>query len=94
MLKVFTSLSTDRKQSTTKDSEGVTMFLILKTTDWKEEDFIKNGIVPFGWIEDNNDRAIPNNEEVFAKVQTEEQMKFLLEKLNNKYVRHLRSNYV
>ena len=32
--------------------------------------------------------------EVFAKVQTEEQMKFLLEKLNNKYVRHLRSNYV
>ena len=67
------------------------MFLILKTTDWKEEDFIKNGIVPFGWIEDNNDRAIPNNEEVFAKVQTEEQMKFLLEKLNNKYVRHLRT---
>lgn len=23
------------------------MFLILKTTDWKEEDYVKNGIVPF-----------------------------------------------
>ena len=63
------------------------MFLILKTTDWKEEDFIKNGIVPFGWVEDNN-RAIPSNEEVFAKVQMEEQRNFLLEKLKeclNKY---------
>ena len=47
------------------------MFLILKTTDWKEEDYIKNSIVPFGWCEDNN-RAIPNNEEIIAKVQTEE----------------------
>lgn len=67
------------------------MFLILKTIDWKEEDYVKNSIVPFGWVEDNN-RAIPSNEEVFAKVQTEEQRNFLLEKLNNKYIRHLRSN--
>lgn len=37
------------------------MFLILKTTDWKEEDYIKSNIVPFGWCEDNN-RAISNNE--------------------------------
>lgn len=66
------------------------MFLILKTTDWKEEDYVKNSIVPFGWVEDNN-RAIPSNEKVFAKVQTEKQRDFLLEKLNNKYVRHLRS---
>ena len=65
------------------------MYLILKTTDWKEEDYTKNSIVPFGWCEDNN-RAIPNNEEIIAKVQTEEQMKFLLEKLNNKYVEHLK----
>ena len=69
------------------------MFLILKTTDWKEEDFINYNIVPFGWVEDNN-RAIPSNEEVFAKVQTEEQRNFLLEKLNNKYIRHLRSRYI
>lgn len=68
------------------------MFLILKTTDWKEEDYVKNSIVPFGWVEDNN-RAIPSNEEVFTKVQTEEQRNFLLEKLNNKYTKHLRSNY-
>lgn len=65
------------------------MYLILKTTDWKEENYIKSGIVPFGWCEDNN-RAIPSNEEVFTKVQTEEQRNFLLEKLNNKYVKHLR----
>lgn len=64
------------------------MYLILKTTDWKEEDYVKNSIVPFGWCEDNN-RALPNNEEIIAKVQTEEQMNFLLEKLNNKYLRHL-----
>ena len=70
------------------------MFLILKTTDRKEEDFVKNNIVPFGWCEDNN-RAIPSNEEIVAKVQTEEQRNFLLEKLNNKYIRHLRGvNYV
>ena len=68
------------------------MFLILKTIDWKEEDYVKNSIVPFGWVEDNN-RAIPSNEEVFTKVQTEEQRDFLLEKLNNKYTKHLRSNY-
>ena len=49
------------------------MFLILKTIDWKEEDYVKSNIVPFGWVEDNN-RAIPHNE-----------------KLNNKYIRHLRS---
>ena len=67
------------------------MFLILKTIDWKEEDYVKNSIVPFGWVEDNN-RAIPSNEEVFTKVQTEEQRNFLLEKLNNKYTKHLRSN--
>ena len=60
------------------------MFLILKTTDWKEENYIKSGIVPFGWVEDNNNRAIPNNEKIVAKVQTEEQRDFLLEKLNNK----------
>lgn len=69
------------------------MFLILKTTDWKEEDYIKGNIIPFGWCEDNN-RAIPRNEKIVAKVQTEEQRNFLLEKLNNKYVKHLRSNYV
>ena len=68
------------------------MFLILKTSDWKEDDYVKSNIVPFGWVEDNN-RAIPNNEEIVAKVQTEEQRNFLLEKLNNKYVGHLRSNY-
>ena len=66
------------------------MFLILKTIDWKEEDYIKSNIVPFGWVEDNN-IAIPNNEKVFAKIQTEKQRDFLLEKLNNKYVGHLRS---
>ena len=65
------------------------MFLILKDTNWKEEDYAKNNIVPFGWCEDNN-RAIPSNEEIFTKVQTEEQRNFLLEKLNNKYVRQLR----
>lgn len=27
------------------------MFLILKTTDWKEEDYIKGNIVPVGWCE-------------------------------------------
>lgn len=69
------------------------MFLILKTIDWKEEDYIKNNIVPFGWCEDNN-RALPNNEKIVAEVQTKEQRNFLLEKLNNKYVKHLRSNYV
>ena len=69
------------------------MFLILKTTDWKEEDYIEGNIIPFGWCEDNN-RAIPNNAKIVAKVQTEEQRNFLLEKLNNKYVKHLRSNYV
>lgn len=65
------------------------MFLILKDTEWKEEDYAKNNIVPFGWCEDNN-RAIPSNKEIFTKVQTEEQRNFLLEKLNNKYVRQLR----
>lgn len=69
------------------------MFLILKNTDWKEEDYVNNNIIPFGWIEDNN-RAIPRKEEIVAKVQTKEQRDFLLEKLNNKYVNHLRSNYV
>ena len=64
------------------------MFLILKTTDWKKEDYINYNIVPFGRCEDNN-RAIPNNEKIVAKVQTEEQMKFLLEKLNNKYVKSM-----
>lgn len=67
------------------------MFLILKDTKWKE-DYIKHNIASFGWVEDNN-RAIPNNE-VFAKVQTEEQRNFLLEKLNNKYTMHLRGKYV
>ena len=60
------------------------MFLTLKSTDWKEEDYAKNNIVPFGWCEDNN-RAIPSNEEIFTKVQTEEQRNFLLEKLNNRH---------
>jgi hypothetical protein len=69
------------------------MFLILKTIDWKEEDYIKSNIIPFGWCEDNN-RAIPNNEKIVAKAQTEEQRNFLLEKLNNKYVKLLRSNHV
>ena len=44
-------------------------------------------------MEDNN-RVILSKDEIFAKVQTEEQRNFLLEKLNNKYVRHLRSKYV
>ena len=65
------------------------MFLILKTTDWKEGDYIKGNAIPFGWCEDNN-RAIPNNAKVIAKIQTEEQRNFLLEKLNNKYIKHLR----
>lgn len=65
------------------------MFLILKSTDWKEEDYVKNNIIPFGWIE-GEDRVLSDNEEIVAKVQTEEQRNFLLEKLNNKYVRHLR----
>ena len=69
------------------------MYLILKSTDWKEEDYINEHIVPFGWIEDNN-RAIPRREKIVAIVQTEEQRNFLLKKLNNKYVKHLRSNYV
>lgn len=51
------------------------MFLILKTTDWKEENYIKSGIVPFGWCEDNN-RAIPNNEKIVTKVQIEEGKKY------------------
>lgn len=65
------------------------MFLILKNTEWKEEDYINHNIVPFGWYEDNN-RALLNRDEIFAKVQTEEQRNFLLEKLNNKYTRHIR----
>ena len=65
------------------------MFLILKTTDWKEANYIKSSIVPFGWCEDNN-RAIPNNEKIVAKVQTKEQRDFLLEKLNKKYIRYLK----
>lgn len=69
------------------------MFLILKTIDWKEEDYIRNNIVPIGWCEDNN-RVLPSNEKIIAKVQTEEQRNFLLEKLNNKYVKHLRGVYV
>ncbi len=69
------------------------MFLILKTTDWKEEDYINSNIIPFGWCEDDN-RLISNNKKIVAKVQTEEQRNFLLEKLNNKYVRYLRGvNY-
>ena len=64
------------------------MFLILKNTDWKEEDFVKNNIIPFGWCEDNN-RAYPSNVKIVAEVQTEEQRNFLLDKLNNKYIRHL-----
>ena len=64
------------------------MFLILKTTDWKEEDYIKSNIIPFGWCEDDN-RIISNNKKIVTKVYTEEQRNFLLEKLNNKYVRHL-----
>ena len=54
---------------------------------------ILNTIYFFGWAEDNN-RAIPSNEEIFAKVQAEEQRNFLLEKLNNKYTLHLRGKYV
>ena len=69
------------------------MFLILKNTVWKEEDYLKHNLIPFGWCEDNN-RAIPSNEEIFVKVQTEEQRNFLLEKLNNKYAIHLRGKYV
>jgi hypothetical protein len=70
------------------------MFLILKNNDWKEEDYVKNSIIPFGWIEDNN-RAFPRNEEIVAKVETKDQRNFLLKKLNDKYVSHLRRrNYV
>ena len=64
------------------------MYLILKTIDWKEEDYVKNNIIPFGWCED--DDRILSNSKVVANVQTEEQRNFLLEKLNNKYVEHLR----
>ena len=69
------------------------MFLILKDTEWKEEDYINHNIVPFGWMEDDN-RIIPSRDEIIAKVQTEKQRNFLLEKLNNKYIRHLRGKYV
>lgn len=65
------------------------MFLILKMTDWKEENYIKSNIIPFGWSEDNN-RLISNNKKIVAKVQTEAQRDFLLEKLNNKYIKRLR----
>lgn len=65
------------------------MFLILKMTDWNEEDYIKSNIIPFGWSEDNN-RQISNNKKIVAKVQTEVQRDFLLEKLNNKYIKRLR----
>lgn len=64
------------------------MFLILKNTDWKEEDYVKNSIIPFGWCEDNN-RALSKNIKIACKVKTMEQVRFLLEKLNNKYVKHL-----
>lgn len=43
------------------------MFLILKSTDWKEEDYVKNNIIPFGWIE-GEDRVLSDNEEIVAKV--------------------------
>lgn len=69
------------------------MFLILKDTDWKEEDYVNHNTVPFGWCEDNL-RALPDNVEVFANVKTEQQRNFLLEKLNNKYTRHIRGEYV
>ena len=69
------------------------MFLILKDTNWKEEDYINHNIVPFGWMGDNN-RLIPSSDEIFAKVQTESQRNFLLEKLNNKYIRHLSGKHV
>lgn len=65
------------------------MFLILKMTDWKEENYIKSNIIPFGWCEDNN-RQISNNKKIVTKVQTEAQRDFLLEKLNNKYLKRLR----
>lgn len=29
------------------------MFLILKNTDWKEENYVNHNIVPFGWCKDN-----------------------------------------
>ena len=64
------------------------MFLILRTRDWKEDDYVKHNIIPFGWCEDG--RSISCNKEIVAIVQTKEQRDFLLEKLNDKYVRHLR----
>ena len=51
------------------------MFLILKTTDWKEDNYIKSGIFPFGWCEDNN-RAIPNNEKNSCKSSDRRTKKF------------------
>lgn len=69
------------------------MFLILKNTDWKEEDYVKHNIIPFGWREDKH-LSLSGNEEIVAIVQTKEQRNFLLNKLNDKYVRHLRSKYV
>ena len=69
------------------------MFLIIKSLDWKEEDYIKGNIIPFGWGEDNS-RAYPSNMEIVAEVKTKDQRDFLLEKLNNKYVKHLRGRYV
>ena len=35
------------------------MFLILKTTDWKEDDYIKSNIIPFGWSEDDGEWQEP-----------------------------------
>lgn len=65
--------------------------ILFYTSSQRQQE--KQGVKEIGWCEDNN-RAIQNNEKVVAKVQTEDQRNFLLKKLNNKYVKHLRSNYV
>lgn len=58
-------------------------FLVLKTKDWNPMDYILKSIVPYGWVEDNN-RAIPSNEEIIGTCTSMEQLRWVLDKLNNK----------
>ena len=64
------------------------MFIILKSLDWKPEDYTNKSIVPFGWIEDNG-RGMSREQEIVAKVHTKDQLSFLLKKLNNQYLKGL-----
>ena len=60
------------------------MFLTLKSTDWKEEDYVKNNIVPFGWCEDNN-RAIPS-----VEIKRSTELKIKLSKKQKEELRQMR----